>query len=149
MKLIPFIVFLLSFALQGCVGGMYLHEKSETYEADNFYLEDINVCKLTRAKRVGESDRDYLRYSCDTPTSTETIGEEEVWVYQGHDGWSGVVAFLIIPIPLIAPSGHRDVIINFKDGDLTKVEKQYSSQSNAMCGFLFGFHSIEFGCSAK
>jgi len=149
MKPILFIVFILSFILQGCVGGMYLHEKSETYKADNFFLEDVNVCELTRAKRREENDRDYLRHSCDTPTSIEIIEEKEIWLYQGSNGWSGIVAFLIIPIPLIAPSGHLDVVIKFKNGNLTEVEKQYSSGTYAICGLLFGFHSMEFGCGAK
>ena len=59
----------------------------------------------------------------------------ERWTYNRSVGWSGVVVWLVIPIPLLIPVGYRSTIMTIQDGNVIRGE-YFSGMSNST--FLYG-----------
>jgi len=96
------------------------------------------------------STRGYMSYSGDNNyTSSEVIslwGEpdkilikknSEYWIYNREVAISGILIWvIIIPIPLIIPTGYRTTTLIFKKGSISKVIYEDTRLPTASCGLL-------------
>jgi hypothetical protein len=48
----------------------------------------------------------------------------EVWRYQGSMKWRGVLVWAVVPVPLLVPTGHRKIRLEFQGDSLTRVTRQ-------------------------
>ena len=79
----------------------------------------------------------------------------ELWYYADTDAagstktiWKGAVPFLLIPIPLLVPTGPKDVILHIDEGKVVLVETQWKSRSGGVCGMVpDGRGFMKFGCT--
>ena len=145
MKSRSLLILLITIMLQGCVGGMVLHQNNRTFNGVGVVNADMppTTSKCKNASTNENTKTIQSRYGL--PTSIETNGDAETWRYKGSLGWSGIVPILVIPIPLIVPTGHRDTVLNFSNGKLVSVTNEGTSGPAAVCGLLM-LHNIEFGC---
>ena len=140
------LVLLPLFMLTGCAGLAVGSFGTFENKRENFTLE---------------SERNEFGFGISEPYSTERV--IELWgkpdesyqeglctVYSYHDGfsWSGVGAFvLIIPIPLMVPSGNDEVRIYFRDNQSVAAVSEYG-EVTGMFGYMCGSNECGFHAGA-
>ena len=120
--------------LSGCVGVMIVHndESTKIHEIEKAKKEDL-LTKTILLKRYGEPDEK----------------SENQWTYY-RDGFRyfGVMAVVLIPIPLIIPTGKEKNVYEF-EGDVVVRQTFYTDdQHGFVCGILPAGHpAIKLGCT--
>lgn len=61
-------------------------------------------------------------------------GRCKVWGYHREQGFSGVIPWLILPIPLLVPSGSRDTLLFFIDDSTVAAAKEFGGEKFIGCG---------------
>ena len=104
----------------GCVGV------ASVTEGIKFQYSNPEI--LPKMGEIQTQSRSVLTYSDDQlvelwgkPDTIEYIHSQggkatEQWIYSREIGWSGVIAFVVIPIPLVVPVGYRDTILTIENG---------------------------------
>jgi hypothetical protein len=63
------------------------------------------------------------------PTHRFTSNDKEYWTYRTDQlKWRGVIIWAIIPLPLLAPTGHQKVRLEFQDQLLTNYTIGYGNE---------------------
>ncbi|TKB45164.1 hypothetical protein [Thalassotalea mangrovi] len=103
-------------------------------------------------------ERNQFDYKIEAPTFTKEAlvnswGEADEIIQDGvcevliyHDGysWSGVGAFVVVvPIPLLVPSGYDENRFYFKDGYSVGLIKEYGEVTSAL-GYMCGSNECKF-----
>ncbi len=121
-------------AMAGCgIGGGLVAENRTSY--NQFTLRPARgvvepgrgPSSLTAAAIVG---------AWGDPDSKDVDGDCEVWRYHRELAVSGIVAWLILPIPLVVPTGWRDTAIYLVDGIPVGAEREFGDWSLVGCGLL-------------
>lgn len=97
--------------------GHYGTQPTEVFLQDNRLVSrPIDPSRITKQKLIniwGEPDSiEYIK-------GGRTI---EQWIYNREIGWSGIVVFIGIPIPLLVPVGYRNTILTIENGIVIKGE---------------------------
>jgi hypothetical protein len=145
IKVIPALMLLL--LTQGCVGLGVIKTQSETFH-DPFVGCQPGVYALAprQTNTVVYTDS-WLKANWDTPTSIKHTGagdQDEIWVYKFGLAWNGVVPIVLIPIPLVLPTGKEQVQFALHQGHVISGTQCRSHSAGGAFGFTF-FHTLEFG----
>ena len=138
MRLLIFLL-LLPF-LQGCAGLAVGTLGTFEAEKKSFQLnESKNSYKINFFDDL-ESDftKEELINSWGDPDSYRVNGNCEVLTYYDGYTWSGVGVFLlVIPIPLVVPTGHDENRLYFVDGKFSRMVSEYGEVKHAL-GYMCG-----------
>jgi hypothetical protein len=109
-----YLIIFISIFLSGCVGVQFVNNESK-------------IISLEKSKET--STKEYYRISMGEPNKIYNEDGKEYWSYYEELTWSGALVYLIIPIPLIIPTGIKDNIIVFENDIATKriYEKRHSN----------------------
>ena len=109
--------------LAGCVGtSTVVAERKETHsvnlkaapgELDETPGQERKYSRADVLKAWGE------------PRSRETKDGLEYWTYDRELAWNGIVVWMFVPIPLLAPTGHRTTTLEFQGDVLVGAIKEY------------------------
>jgi hypothetical protein len=140
---------------QGCVGLAGFSVKTKTFQ-------DPWIANAACAESVtlrGDSQTNTLTYTAawldahwGKPKTIKRTGKgnlEDVWIYKFDTTWSGVMPVVVIPIPILIPTGREQVLFTMRDGNVisAKVRKSYSTGGGygcyaGICGPHFGAFSM-------
>lgn len=144
MRLLIFLILLP--LLQGCAGLAVM--TFGTFESDmgeHIRIEDKrNSYKQFFIIYEGNNpSKQEVVNSWGKPNISETYGKCEVLTYYDGYTWGGAGLFLlVIPIPILLPSGHNENRLYFIDGEFVRMVSEYSEIKNAY-GYLCGSNECE------
>lgn len=128
--------------LSGCAGlavGTYGTFESQK---DSFSLSNIRLEQNYRERKSYSKDEVISLWG--EPDQISINGSCEVLTYYDGYTWSGVGAFiLVIPVPLILPSGHDETKIYFKNNQSIKLISEYG-EVTGMVGYMCGSNECGF-----
>jgi len=130
-------------SLEGCFGVGF-------YGTARTYGEPV-----LRAKSAGTPDPDHalpsevLLKEVGEPDERELLPDgKEHWVYEGSMRWSGMVLWVILPLPLVIPVGHESQTYLVGDGVAISVDTVKQASDTYWCGVIPG-PCYSFGCEAR
>jgi hypothetical protein len=97
-------------------------------------LQEIGQLGYCKAGEEPPSSQAQFRNAWGEPKKKGVKDGQEYWVYNDGLAWRGLVIFVIIPIPLLAPVGHNEVTLHFEHEKLTRIDHEYGYGSYAICG---------------
>jgi hypothetical protein len=134
-------IIVVTYLLSGCVGlavGTFgtFEKHTEKFEItdhkNNFGFAKLEYTKEDIIRKWGAPNEIYRTKNC------EVLG-----YYNGYS-WSGIGAFvLVLPIPLLLPSGHDESRFYFKNGKSVGLTKEYGEITSAF-GFMCGSNECKF-----
>jgi hypothetical protein len=136
-----FLVFTSALLLTGCVGlavgsfGTFENSEEFTPEPERNQFGFGGATSYTTERVIelwGQPNESYKEGACT--------------VYSYHDGlnWSGVGVFvLVVPVPLLVPSGKDEVRIYFRDNQRVAAVSEYG-EVTSMFGYMCGSNECEF-----
>lgn len=139
--------------LTGCAGMAVVHESVQTYDTPPFALDrrvgffehdDYNFRQ--RGLVIAATKEDVLN-RWGAPARRSADGASERWHYKREIGWSGMIAFVIVPIPLLVPVGYRETVVEFSGDSLVKMSRAVGRQRGGVCGIV-AHHNLDIGCVA-
>ncbi|MDN3651668.1 hypothetical protein QWY77_02670 [Thalassotalea ponticola] len=136
------IVFMSLLCLSGCVGLAIGTFGTYELQKDSFGFIEGRL-NLSQGEQIPYSKEEVVSL-WGQPDKTDTIGNCEVFTY--HDGysWSGVGAFVIIvPIPLLVPSGNSETKVYFKNNQSVKLISEYG-EVTGLLGYMCGSNECQF-----
>lgn len=148
MKTAVAALLLSTLALSGCVGVITIHNPTTHYDAASIKLGGKGYCCSGVNDPV--STKAEIIQSWGQPDKQWTKGNSEMWQYF-RDGlsWAGIMPVLVIPVPLLVPTGRHSTTFIFTDDKLTSVEVVDGKMFMALCGlFLMDHGPNYFGCHA-
>jgi hypothetical protein len=124
--------FVLAAALftQGCVGIV-------TRGMETRKFEPPMVAALSATYNVGSSTEAWGEPRVESPTSmwikdhwgqpahirvSNSPSQQELWTYRFERKWCGLLAWVVVPIPLVLPLGQERVVFQVEDGRVIKAE---------------------------
>src|SRR6266540_3694179 len=125
----------------GCVGVAVVHESVETSYAEPFGLgKDVgyfvgNYSDHRMEQLVQVRTRSDVLARWGEPAKRLVTESSERWFYHRELGWSGIIPFVVIPIPLLFPV-YRDTVLVFHGDMLTAIETQKGTAQGGACGFI-------------
>jgi hypothetical protein len=149
-----FSLFLISVILNGCVSAGYISTKTISFEPDidTSKLQMLPKDKLSIDRFCLSKERGYID-SCNqenehiakmeeviafwgNPDSRLTLLNQEHFIYERDISWRGLFAnILILPIPLMIPTGHNETILVFEENKIIMVKSERGNYNHALCGF--------------
>lgn len=137
MKKIIFGIFMIM-NLTSCVGYSVLTGETITRE------------KTDQGTKYTINDKAGILQMYGKPAKIETKDGKEYWTFKENLAVRGVVIALLVPIPLIVPTGYNHVVFEFEKDIRTRTTIQRNNNSSAfMCGFLPTGETIAFDCNKK
>ena len=148
---LPIRLFLLALCLltQGCIGIEGLKVGSKTFQdpsITDYACADGATSRGGRQTNAPVYTAAWLDAHWGKPSTIKQTGEgnpDEIWIYKFGTTWSGVVPFVLIPIPILIPTGREEVQFTLRDGNVVsaKVRKSYSIGAGYGCyGGICGPH---------
>jgi hypothetical protein len=135
---LPFLMLACSLLSGCCVGGVAVYSKTKTMEHFSLGPTD-DLHPETKAENPTEAMVQELWGKPDSKRN-EKDGVV-VWRYKGVLSWAGLVPMPLIPVPLIAPTGHDCIDIYIKDGVAVKAHMSITYCAGACAGpGTHGFH---------
>jgi len=132
MKLIVLLV-LITF-LTGCMGVVTLGTNKETY-GPNVILTGNQNKQLMKSSSPQQVSKEDVLKKWGEPSQKVKDGDLERWVYIQDDlSWTGIMPLLIIPIPLMIPTGHYRTSMTFSGDRLIDSESVTKATSAFFCG---------------
>lgn len=118
-----------------------------TYGTFEFHQDKFNLSDQRLQQNHGENKvytKEQVISLWGNPDKISATGSCEVFTYQNGYTWSGVGAFvLIVPIPLVIPSGHNETKIYFINNQSVKLTSEYGEVSR-MFGYMCGSNECRF-----
>ncbi len=124
--------------LQGCVGVVVCGRDTKTIKNPTI-MEPPHVASVMEGVGGTEYTTVWLKAHWGTPTEVKTVSAEteEVWTYNlKRQCWWGVVPMVIIPIPLVVPTGAEKVAFQIRDGRVLSAETVQRHTAGAAAGLL-------------
>jgi hypothetical protein len=123
-RLVP--VLLLCALTQGCIGITKYYTKTEIITDPQLTGAGKYRSVFTYNPRVSTNHvvltPAVLVQKWGEPTSHGRVPPDyEVWTYRMRTGWNGIIPILIIPIPLVLPTGEKKVEFYLQHGHVVKV----------------------------
>lgn len=137
--------------LTGCAGVMVVREALESYDQPPFALDrkvgffDQSNYKLRERGLVEATTRADVLSRWGEPARRSTNGTSERWHYERELAWSGIVAYAIVPIPLVVPVGYRKTVAEFNGDTLVRMSREVGRERGGVCGLVYR-HNFELGC---
>jgi len=113
-------VFLL---LQGCVGvGVWSKEK--TAISNPTISDTVRLDGVTSGREGSAFTAAWLQAHWGAPkrVSPGSAAGEELWTYEFGQCWCGVIPMVVIPIPLVLPTGSEKMVFLLRDGRVVSAE---------------------------
>lgn len=130
--------------LMGCVGGFVVAEG-----VDDIYDAPVELGKrgfATMNQAATVITRQELLKKWGEPYRTEVQGETERLFYKREIGFSGLLAFVLIPIPLVVPVS-RPTIVELRNDTLVRVLTMYGDfVAGGVCGIVVWNDGMGPGC---
>ena len=137
--------------LAGCVGGGPVLTNTTTKQVAQPNSKYENFCPsaevgqlLACKDNVDLSKQAFVR-AWGEPKSRVIRDGKEILTYNKDIAWRGLVVFAILPIPLMLPVGHNEIMLHFQSDKLVQVDYEYGYGSYAICG-LHSEGPNGFGC---
>lgn len=102
----------------------------------------MSACRSTPVEVPTSKD---FRRAWGDPKSIESSASLTRWKYNIDIAWRGLVVFVVVPIPLMLPVGHNELILSFENDKLVEVSREYGQGNYAICG-LHSEGPDGFGC---
>lgn len=132
--------------LSGCVGYQRPAEQQWSVPASRAWLSSTRVGFVNTVAPPVPYTRELVRKEWGTPDRTETSAGVERWFYNRELRWSGAIVLVIVPIPLVVPTGHYQTALDFSDEQLIYVHSGLRIWYGSVCGVVNGGHDIAVGC---
>jgi len=121
-------LFILILLLSGCA-GLTTHFGTEASHQQFSYYQakrgEFSTDKATTLRAWGN------------PIKITKQGENEVWKYRGGTAWRGIVIWVLVPIPLMAPVGSNYVNMLFSPtGELISGTAEGMDEKGVVCVLL-------------
>ncbi len=89
-----------------------------------------------------------LKEAWGAPDNIEVANRIERWSYKTNWRWNGFWGiFVVVPVPLLIPTGHEKMIVEFSDDLVKCVEVHYQVGHELGCGFV-PIHGGGWTCSS-
>jgi hypothetical protein len=145
MKVIAILV--LCTLINGCVGVMAMGTNKNNY-GTNVRLIQFPHKELMKANSPQKiSKEDVLKQWGEPQKKVKEDGELERWIYENNLAWRGIILGIIVPIPLIIPTGHCNTSLIFKGDQLIESESVTNSSAAFYCAFGLSSNG-PFGCAS-
>ncbi len=137
---LSFFFLIASFTITGCgIGIGYVHEKESTYKNIMMYKKKGSVAGVFFAASSNSKPHKYSKSDVLTtwgePDKKIVLDDKvEAWEYHRTTAFSGPLLWLLLQIPLVIPTGHRDTSIFFDNDALIRTTVQSNGISWAGCG---------------
>ena len=130
----------------GCVGLAIPKEDSNSYPIPGVTLSSRSWTSGPAGHTQTYTKEEVLK-EWGTPDETSFSEGMEHWSYNSEIRWIGVIVFLLIPLPIMVPTGHHTTTLDFVGEDLTMVHSRHGTFSRFLflCG-VFPGHAGSFGC---
>lgn len=131
--------------LQGCIGGEGIQGGVEHYDGCSVGSGAVSVGDQKIRLTGGDMVRVYGK-----PEKTSGSGDAEDWYYPAGQKWRGAVVYVILPIPLLVPTGHDYHVLHFRQGLCETEDFQIDADQvhDFQCGLLSDRHgSMALQCS--
>jgi hypothetical protein len=146
---------ILCLLLQGCVGVGALKTRTETIH-DPVVADLAEPCGLSHRDSTGTNDTCYTEAWLSTHWGKPTCinysgpdGLDQIWVYKFGLIWNGVAPIVLVPVPLVLPTGREQVQFFLRDGRVISGRQWHMHSvggafgcSAGPCGFNFGAFSL-------
>ncbi|MFT6331690.1 MAG: hypothetical protein ACJAW3_000007 [Lentimonas sp.] len=128
------------FLTQNCVGISVVAVKNAKFNTKEFHLVKKRGYFLEYWKIPNSETKDYSKNDLlslwGKPNKKNNIEEFEYWIYRREVGFSGIVPEIIIPLPILIPSGYRHTILVFKNNNLESLIEEYGGKNYRFSCFL-------------
>jgi hypothetical protein len=124
--------------LQGCVGVVVCSRETKTVENPTI-METPWVDGVMNGRSSTEYTTGWLKANWGTPANVKvgSAGAEEVWTYTfKRQCWCGVVPMVVIPIPLVVPTGAEKVVFKVREGRVVSAQTVQRHTGGAVTGLL-------------
>lgn len=127
--------------LSGCMGIGFVRSRTTRFDDMERYFQNMPGTSPRAAAT--------LQQHWGEPREKLALNDgRETWIY-GHDlRWSGVMLYLLLPIPLLVPVGRETTSVDFENGQAVSVSRVEESEICYICGFLPG-PCTSFGCGVR
>lgn len=136
---------------QGCVGVAAVKTRTVTFQ-DPRVSDEAGVYGLGQRDPSQINAEPYtttwLEEHWGKPKSIRHVGAgglDEVWVYKFDPLWNGLVPIVLIPIPLILPTGREQVQFVVREGHVIRGKVRESHSVGGAFGYSVGPCTINFG----
>ena len=88
----------------------------------------VNLDEKPPSMRRGSAGvtKSQLKEAWGDPDEIEVVGNVERWTYNTGRRWNGVWGFfIIVPVPLVIPTGHEKMVVEFSGNRLQTAEAHY------------------------
>ena len=154
MRYLPFrasFLFLLLPLLTGCVGGALVYPTKFSIEHPTTIGDKAGYIysfghPLASSKAPIKCSEIIARWG--EPDHKSVDGNEAIFVYKEEGfAWTGIMPFIVIPIPLIFPVESNSTTLICKDDAVTRVSQTVSGYSAAYCGMTG--EAPHYGCKIE
>jgi hypothetical protein len=142
-RLKPVFVLVMCLLCQGCVGVASMSSTrtaiSNPVLSDAASLNGLSQVAATNTRSNSDYTAQWLEAHWGKPSTLRPEsggGGGELWTYKFGNAWRGVVPMLIIPIPLILPTGSEKITLVVRHGRVVSADQFGSRFSGAGAGLL-------------
>ena len=124
---------------QGCVGVLVCSKASTTIKRPFINPTGPDVECVSEGFGGNEYTGSWLKSNWGTPKSVKAVSgsNEELWTYQfKRQCWCGVIPMVIIPIPLVVPTGTEKAVFLLRDGRVVSAKRAKWWRGGAMAGLV-------------
>ena len=116
-----------SLLAQGCVGVVTWGTHEQTFEPASVTQKPATFAVSTVSKNAMavSPTPHWLEQHWGRPSHVKRLAspeQHELWTYNFHHQWCGVVPCAILPIPLLLPVGRERVVFCIRDGRVASAE---------------------------
>ncbi len=131
-KIIYIFTIVILMSVSGCVGIGMIHS---SYKTENISLCQPSDKKVTGCITQQELTPQKLLTLRGSPISDKIVqGYRNISYDNGVREWRGILIFVGLPIPLLAPVGRNTTSYIFDKDKLIEVGSTYSKESMVVCG---------------
>ena len=139
------------FLLNGCIGVAVQTTRTQKFQdpsvADNARASGLGQRNFNQTNAVDYTAA-WLNAHWGKPSRISSAGDgsqDEVWAYKFDTIWSGVVPIVLIPIPILLPTGRAQVLFYLRDGRVVSGELRESHSTGGAFGLSVGPCTFNFG----
>lgn len=120
--------------LQGCVGGWVISNPQTDYAVDSVALRGKGY--LASSMEASNWHLDEVLRVWGAPDRRRDEGRRTVLYYRSGLAWSGVVPWVLIPIPVVVPVGTNQAVLVFEDERLVSASAEDRDGAGGLCGLF-------------
>ncbi len=128
-------VLLAGWTASGCVGGTAYYQ--HTFRLESPQIDPVHG--FSSAPELPSMTQEQVLAALGKPERIDRLSaDEERWIYKGGEfHWSGLaLALVVVPVPLLVPTGHDHLVISWKGERALAVEWRHHVDSTALFGFV-------------